>query len=222
MSTPLLRSIQVSLPKVYGRPGADDWMDQPWQTGFYKERVDGPRWLAQTNLAGDGQADLVNHGGPDKAVLTYASAHYPGWRDMLERPEFPHGAFGENFTVDGLTEESVSIGDVYRLGSAVVQVSQPRQPCWKLARRWRIKELTALVEQTGKTGWYLRVLEEGEVEPGQPLTLLERPHPEWTVTRATRTMRTRTKDRAAAGPLAGIDELAASWRDRLAEAAAVR
>jgi MOSC domain-containing protein YiiM len=195
-------------------------MDQPWQTGFYKEQVDGPRWLAQTNLAGDGQADLVNHGGPDKAVLAYASEHYPGWREQLQKPEFPHGAFGENFTVDGLCEDTVSIGDIYRLGGAVVQVSQPRQPCWKLARRWRIKELTGLVEQTGKTGWYLRVLEEGEVEPGQPLTLLERLHPDWTVARATCTMRARTKDRAAAGELAGIEELAASWRDRLAEAAA--
>lgn len=222
MSTPLLLSIQVSLPKVYGVPGADDWMDQPWQTGFYKERVDGPRWLAQTNLAGDGQADLVNHGGPDKAVLAYASEHYPGWRERLQKPNFPSGAFGENFTVDGLNEDTVSIGEIYRLGGAVVQVSQPRQPCWKLARRWRIKELTALVEQTGKTGWYLRVLEEGEVEPGQELTLLERPHPQWTVTRATRTMRTRTQDRAAAGELAGIEELAGVWRDRLAEAAAGR
>jgi MOSC domain-containing protein YiiM len=197
-------------------------MDQPWQTGFYKEPVDGPRWLAQTNLAGDGQADLHNHGGPDKAVLAYAATHYPGWREQLARPDLPHGAFGENFTVEGLTEETVNIGDVYRLGDALVQVSQPRQPCWKLARRWRIKELTALVEQTGRTGWYLRVLEEGEVEPGQPMTLLERPYPAWTVSRATRTMRTRTSDRAAAGELAGVKELAASWRDRLAEAAASR
>lgn len=217
--TPQLVSIQVSLPKVYGRPNAHDWMDQPWQTGFYKEAVHAPRWLAKTNLAGDGQADLVNHGGPDKAVLAYAASHYPYWREQLGRPDLPHGAFGENFTVDGLTEDTVSIGDVYRLGSALVQVSQPRQPCWKLARRWRIKELTALVEQTGRTGWYLRVLEEGEVEPGQPLTLQERPYPEWTVSRATRTMRSRTRDSSAAGELAGIDALAASWRDRLAEAA---
>ena len=222
MSSPILVSIQVSLPKVYGRPGANDWMDQPWQTGFYKEAVHGPRWLAQTNLAGDGQADLVNHGGSDKAVLAYASAHYPGWREQLDRPDLPHGAFGENFTVDGLTEDTVSIGDVYRLGTALVQVSQPRQPCWKLARRWRIKELPALVEHTGRTGWYLRVLEEGEVSPGQPLTLQDRPYPAWTVSRATRTMRNRTHDRAAAGDLSGIEELAASWRDRLAEAAAAR
>jgi MOSC domain-containing protein YiiM len=220
--TPRLVSIQVSPPKVYGRPDADDWMDQPWQTGFYKEAMQGPRWLALTNLAGDGQADLVNHGGPDKAVLVYAALHYPGWREQFDRLDLPHGAFGENFTIDGPTEDTVSIGDVYRLGTALVQVSQPRQPCWKLARRWRIKELPALVERTGRTGWYLRVLEEGEVEPGQPLTLQERPHPDWTVSRASRTMRSRTRDRAAASELAGIEDLAASWRDWLAEAASGR
>ena len=220
MSTPLLVSIQVGLPRAYGREGADDPMDRPWETGFYKQAVDGPRWLGTTNLVGDGQADLVNHGGPDKAVLCYAASHYPGWREELQRPDLPHGAFGENFTIDGLTEETVCVGDVYRLGEAIVQVSQPRQPCWKLAWRWRLRELTALVERSGRTGWYIRVLEEGEVRPGLPLTLLERPYPEWTVARATQVMRGRRQDREAAGELAGCEVLAASWRDRLAEAAA--
>ena len=161
MTTPLLVSIQVGLPRFYGRPGADDPMDRPWETGFFKQPVDGPRWLGRTNLAGDGQADLVNHGGPDKAVLCYAASHYPGWRGELDRPELPHGAFGENFTIEGLTEETVCVGDTYRLGGAIVQVSQPRQPCWKLAWRWRLKELTALVERSGRTGWARRVAQRG-------------------------------------------------------------
>jgi MOSC domain-containing protein YiiM len=219
MSTPLLVSIQVGLPRSYGREGADDPMDRPWETGFFKQSVDGPRWLGKTNLVGDGQADRVNHGGEDKAVLCYAASHYPAWREALQRPDLPHGAFGENFTIDGLTEESVYLGDTYRFGDAIVQVSQPRQPCWKLAWRWRLKELTALVERTGRTGWYIRVLEEGEVRPGIALTLLERPYPEWSVTRASRVMRHRQKDPETAGALAGCEVLAASWRDRLAEAA---
>ena len=222
MSTPLLVSIQVGLPRAYGREGADDPMDRPWETGFFKQAVDGPRWLGKTNLVGDGQADLVNHGGPDKAVLCYAASHYPGWRAELQRPDLPHGAFGENFTIDGLTEETVCVGDVYRLGEAIVQVSQPRQPCWKLAWRWRLKELTALVERSGRTGWYIRVLEEGEVRAGLGLTLLKRPYPEWTVKRATFVMRHRQQGRTVAGELAGCEALAASWRDRLAEAAAGR
>jgi MOSC domain-containing protein YiiM len=222
MSTPLLVSIQIGLPRSYGYEGADDPMDRPWQTGFFKQPVDDPRWLGKTNLAGDGQADLTAHGGPDKAVLSYAASHYPEWRQELQRPDLPHGAFGENFTIDGLSEETVCLGDTYRLGDAIVQVSQPRQPCWKLAWRWRMKELTALVERSGRTGWYIRVLEEGEVRPGLALTLLERPYPEWTIARASRVMRGRRQDPAAAGELAGCELLAASWRDRLAEAATGR
>jgi MOSC domain-containing protein YiiM len=222
MSAPLLVSMQLGLPRSYGQEHAADPMDRAWSTGFFKEPVDGPRWLSRTNLTGDGQADLINHGGFDKAVLSYAAAHYPGWRESLVRPDLPHGAFGENFTIEGQTEETVCIGDTYRLGDALVQVSQPRQPCWKLARRWRIKELAALVEWSGRTGWYLRVLEEGEVRPGLSLTLVERPFPEWPVHRASHVMRNRTKDPVAAGELAGCELLAAVWRDALAQAAADR
>jgi MOSC domain-containing protein YiiM len=222
MSTPLLVSMQVGLPRAYGSEGADAPMDRPWTTGFFKQPVNGPLWLGKTNLAGDGQADLVNHGGEDKAVLCYASAHYPEWRDALNRPDLPHGAFGENFTIDGLQEESVCVGDTYSLGDTIVQVSQPRQPCWKLAWRWRIKELTAYVERTGRTGWYIRVLQEGEVRPGLPVTLLDRPYPEWTVLRAGNVMRNRKKDPEAAGALAACELLAISWREHLAMAAAGR
>jgi MOSC domain-containing protein YiiM len=222
MSTPLLVSIQVGLPRSYGQEGADDPMDRPWTTGFFKQPVDGPRRLGRTNLDGDGQADLVNHGGEDKAVLCYAASHYLEWREALHRPDLPHGAFGENFTIEGQNEELVCVGDTYSLGEAIVQVSQPRQPCWKLAWRWRIKELTAYVERSGRTGWYIRVLQEGEVRAGLPLTLLDRPYPEWTVMRAGKVMRNRRKDPEAAGELAGVELLAASWREHLALAAAGR
>jgi MOSC domain-containing protein YiiM len=222
MSAPRLVSIQVGLPTVRGVPGSDDPMAQPWTSGIVKEPVDGPIWLGRTNLSGDGQADLTNHGGPDKAVLSYAAGHYPGWRQELDRPDLPYGAFGENFTVDGLHEEIVCVGDTYALGDVLVQVSQPRAPCWKLARRWRMKELTALVERSGRTGWYLRVLREGEVRPGETLTLLERPYPEWTMTRASQVLRARTHDREAAGALASVELLATSWRTVLQQAAAER
>ncbi|RMD61489.1 MOSC domain-containing protein [Candidatus Parcubacteria bacterium] len=191
MSTPRLISIQVGRPRQLGIEGAPDPMDRPWVTSFFKDPVDGPVWLGLTNLAGDGQADRENHGGPDKAVLAYAAAHYPLWRSELGRPDLPFGAFAENFTIEGLTEASVCIGDVYAIGDVRVQVSQPRQPCWKIARRWRIKDLTARVRETGRTGWYLRVLAEGYVEPGLPVTLIERPYPQWTVARATEIMHRR-------------------------------
>lgn len=215
MSDVRLLSIQVSLPRTISAAEAPDPQGESWTTGFFKQPVDGPAWLGRTNLAGDGQGDTRNHGGPDKAVLCYAAAHYPAWRAELAFPALPHGAFGENFTILGLDETAVCLGDVYTIGSARVQVSQPRQPCWKIAARWRMKDLTARVERNGRTGWYLRVLEEGEVTPGDPVLLEERLHPEWSVARATGVLRNRS-DLAGAATLAALPPLAESLRTGLA------
>ncbi len=214
MDEPRLLSIQVSLPRRIDAAAAPDPAGNAWTTGFFKTPVAGHVWLGRTNLAGDGQGDTKNHGGPDKAVLAYAAAHYSAWRAELAQPELPHGAFAENFTVAGLDEESVCIGDTYAIGEALLQVSQPRQPCWKISARWRSPDLTARVEASGRTGWYLRVLREGNVAAGDAVTLLDRPHPDWSVARATRTMR-RRDDLDGAAALAALPELAASWHEWL-------
>lgn len=104
MSPAVLKSLQVGLPRPWGQADAVDPMDQPWTTGFYKQPVTGPVQLERTHLEGDGQADLVHHGGADKAVLAYSADHYPDWRATLDKPSLPFGAFGENFTISGLTE----------------------------------------------------------------------------------------------------------------------
>lgn len=213
-TTPSILSIQVGRPRQYGQAGAADPLERPWTSGIAKQPVSGRLRLTLTNLAGDEQADRENHGGPDKAVLAYAASHYPLWREELGR-DLPFGAFGENLTVLGLDEETVCIGDVFSLGTARLEVSQPRQPCWKLARRWGIKDLTARVEATGRTGWYLRVLEAGEVAAGQSLHLLSRACPEWTVARATRAMRRREADPQLAAALAACPALAKTWREAL-------
>jgi MOSC domain-containing protein YiiM len=210
-----LVSIQVGLPAVHGEPGAVDPLDQPWRTGFFKTPVSGPVWLGRLNLAGDGQANLRVHGGADKAVLAYAASHYPLWRAELDLPDMPYGAFAENFTIAGQDEAQVCLGDVYAIGSARVQVSQPRQPCANITHRWKLPGLTQRVEATGRHGWYLRVLEEGEVEAGEPIVLLERPSPEWTVARATRAMRQRTTDRVQAAALLTVPTLSDAWRTTL-------
>lgn len=216
MTDPVLASIQVSLPRHFGHEGATEPMDRPWTTGFFKEPVAGAVRLGATNLEDDGQADLVHHGGPDKAVLAYSAEHYPGWRESMNNPSLPFGAFGENFTVAGLTEADVCLGDTWQVGDeAVVQVSQPRQPCWKLARRWRIKTLALEVQQTGRTGWYFRVLTQGSVAAGMPFVLRERPHPDWTIERANRVMHTDKSDIAAALELAAIPLLSENWRTTL-------
>lgn len=220
MTAPLLASIQVSLPRSFGQEGAADPMDRPWTTGFFKEPVLGPVRLGLTNLEGDGQADRLHHGGPDKAVLAYSAEHYPLWRQSLNQPALPFGAFGENFTVTGLTEADVCIGDTWLVGDeVVVQVSQPRQPCWKLARRWRIKSLALDVQQTGRTGWYFRVLSEGAVTAGMRLVLHDRPHPDWTVARANQVMHLEKRNIAAAQELAAIPLLSENWQATLSRRA---
>ena len=184
---------------------------QPWTTGTFKDPVSGKVALSWEGLNGDGQADLVNHGGVDKAVLVYSDDHAERWRRELFPEGLPPGAFGENFTVQGLTEANVCLGDVFQVGSARVQVSQPRQPCWKQARRYAMNDLVVRIVRTGRTGWYLRVLTEGHVEAGDVMTLLERPHPEWTIERANQVMHVAKTNRELSLELAACPALAQSW-----------
>ena len=190
-------------------------MEKPWSTGFFKEPVEGNIWLGRCNLSGDGQADLKNHGGTEKAVLAYSADHYPVWCIEMNLPELPYGAFGENFTIEGLTEKTVCIGDTYIAGDVRLQVSQPRQPCWKISHHWRIKDLAERVKSTGRIGWYFRVLNEGYVKRGLPLILLDRPFPQWTVARASEIMHHRHEDWQAAAELASCPLLSMNWRKTL-------
>lgn len=219
MDAPQLISIQVGMPLSLGDDNASDPMDRPWETGFFKQSVPGRRWLGEINLDGDGQADRKHHGGPEKAVLAYAASHYPVWRAELQMPELVHGAFGENFTISGLDESTVCIGDTFTVGEALIQASQPRQPCWKISRRWRLPKLSARVQQSGRTGWYFRVLRTGYVEPGLPVVLCERPFPEWTIARANEVMHLRRDDRELAAELAACPALAENWQRTLGKRA---
>jgi MOSC domain-containing protein YiiM len=209
-------SIQTGQPTEHRHEGHTDGRDRMWSTAFWKLPVAGPIWVGQTNIAGDRQADLVNHGGIDKAVLAYSADHYAYWREQLKLPDMPYGGFGENLTIEGLDEQNVCIGDTWRAGAVVFQVSQPRQPCWKMSRRWRIADLAKQVIANSKSGWYLRVLAEGELSAGTPIELVERPHPEWSVARASDLLYHRKDDLAAAAELAALPELSAAWRDGFA------
>jgi MOSC domain-containing protein YiiM len=209
--SPTLCSIQVGTPQSYGFDDAVDAHDKPWTTGFFKTGIEGRVFADKTNLTGDGQADLKNHGGVDKAVLAYSADHYSMWRQELGKPDLPHGAFGENLTIAGLNESSVCIGDVFSVGTVAFEVSQPRQPCWKLARRWRMHELTGMVVRNGRSGWYLRVLEPGWIEVGMPVALIERPSPDWTIARANEILHHRKTDLFLTLELANVPRLANSW-----------
>ncbi len=215
----ILYSIQLGTPKNYGIEGAVDPHDLPWTTGFFKVPVEGPVFAGATNLVGDGQADLINHGGIDKAVLAYSADHYPKWRNELRIPDMPFGAFGENLTIAGWSEDSVCLGDILRIGTATFEVSQPRQPCWKLARRWRMHELTGLVVRNGRSGWYLRVLEQGWIAAKTPVELIERPNPAWSIARTNEIMHHRKMDLTVTLELADVPRLAESWVEELRERA---
>ena len=207
-----LQSVQVGTPHHYGAAGARDAPGRPWETSFFRAPSAAPRWLYTTHLGGNAQADTKNHGKPDQAVLLYAAAHYPRWRAELGRPEIGPGGFAENFTVDGLTEETACIGDTYAIGEARIQVTGPRYPCWKIERRWGIAGLTGRVAETGRTGWYCRVVREGLVEPGLPVALVERPYPAWTVALVNGFGHSRNSDVETAEALAACPLLTEFWR----------
>jgi MOSC domain-containing protein YiiM len=156
-----------------GRAGIMRRGDQEIETAFLKQPVPDP--LALGELGFDGDEHVYEfHGGPDKAVLAYSHDNYRFWREQhhLELPE--SAAFGENLTVEGVTEETVHLGDVFDVGTAVVQVTQPRAPCFKIAARYGVAKMSLYVQKTGYTGILFRVLEDGEVRAGQQLRLRSR------------------------------------------------
>ncbi len=158
------------------------------RSAIAKHPASGAVMAGPLGLAGDEQADLSVHGGVDKAIHHYPHDHYPAWAEELDDHPLlaASGAFGENISTNGLTEDQVCIGDRFRLGGALVEISQGRQPCWKIDHRFQLKSVTARVIETGRCGWYYRVVEPGEIATGDPLELADRPHPEWTVARAFR------------------------------------
>ena len=185
-----------------------------------KSAVAGPVKIGFLGLEGDEQADRSVHGGPDKAVHHYPHDHYTRWSEgraddpVLAAP----GAFGENVATRGLTEDQVCIGDRFRLGSALLEISQGRQPCWKQGERLQWPALPALMVKERRSGWYYRVIEEGVAEPGETLSMIDRPLPDWTVRRVFGLLIAgdHRKDPAALADLAGMELLYAGWRRRAA------
>lgn len=187
-------------------------------SGIAKAPVGRPVHLGGEGFIGDGQGDRRHHGGPDKAVHHYAFEHYAAWqqeigrRDVLERA----GAFGENLSTTGLTEADVAIGDIFRLGDAVIEVSQGRQPCWKLNHRFDQPDMALRVQRSGRMGWYYRVVQEGAVSPDSALELLDRRTPDWPLLRLWRVLYVDTLDRDELAAMAALPHLPENWR-RLAE-----
>lgn len=185
-------------------------------SGIDKQPVTASVEIGPEGLSGDHQGDRKNHGGPEKAIHHYPRDHYDWWQEhypelgpLLDRA----GRFGENLSTRGLDESRVCIGDVFRLGTAVVQVSQGRQPCWRLNARFDEKAMARRVQESARTGWYYRVMEAGQVAPGDSLDLLERPAENWNLQRVLHVLYRDTLNREALSELADLRELAESWRN---------
>jgi MOSC domain-containing protein YiiM len=209
-----LLSVNVGLPREITHQG------RVLSTGIFKQPVAGTVFLRRTNLDGDRQADLRVHGGADKAAYAYPFEHYSFWAAETGREDFTHGQFGENFTVTGLLEEDVCIGDVLRIGEARVQVTQPRTPCFKLGIRMGDDGFPARFAAANRTGFYLRVIEEGSVAAGDAIERIERAADSMSVREVFR-LRHAGGTREKYARAARLPGLAESWRiafeKRLAE-----
>lgn len=197
-----------------GRPVRTVRDDREYSTSINRRPAAGAVRLECGGFVGDRVADAQNHGGPDKAACVYPHEHYAHWI-ALRKKDLGVPSFGENLTSEDLLETQVCVGDTFRVGRAIVQVSQPRQPCWKLADKLSWRELPGLMTQTGRTGFYFRVLEEGDVAAGAVVELLDRPHPAMTIALAVRQVLTEHGERDTLAQLAGLSELSSSWRERI-------
>ena len=201
-----LISVNIGLPRVVMSNG------DPVSTGIFKEPVAGRVMLRALNLDGDRQADLSVHGGPSKAVYAYPSEHYEYWKHEFPEMKLPWGMFGENFTTAGLFETQLNIGDKFRVGSAMVMVTEPRMPCYKLGIRFDRPDIVKRFLASERTGFYFAVLQEGEVGVGDPIELTERSKDNLKVSDITRLY---TREKHNVGLLRSAIKVAAlpeSWR----------
>jgi MOSC domain-containing protein YiiM len=199
-------SVNVGLPRDLHIDG------KSVPTGIFKTPVAGSVRVRTLNLDGDRQADLTVHGGTDKAVYLYPSEHYAFWQQALDR-QLGWGAFGENLTVAGLAEDAISIGDTLGIGTAVLQVTQPRLPCFKLAGKFQRAGIIKEFLDSRKTGFYARVIGEGTLQSGDPISLLDQEPQHVTIRELTDLYLNKKPRRSDIDRVLSVDALAASWRE---------
>ena len=206
-----LLSVNVSQPKEVSYNG------KRIKTGIFKEPVSGQTMMRRLNLDGDGQGDPTVHGGIHKAVYVYPIEHYDYWKRELGRTDLTYGKFGENLTVEGMLEDGVHIGDVFRIGEALVEVSQPRVPCFKLGMKMRDPQIVKPFLESERVGFYVRVLEEGEVGAGDAIERTKVGEGQMTVKEIVHLRHFDSTNIAAAEKAANLPALTPSWRDSFEE-----
>ena len=206
----IIESLNIGLPKK------EVFYRREMTTGICKTATDLPLSLSASGFEGDGVGDLRHHGGTDKAVCVYSLDHYSYWEELLGI-KLPESAFGENLTVSGLHEDEVCIGDIFEAGTALLQVSQPRQPCRTLSARYGRNDMVKLVRDSGLTGFYFRVLKEGSVGKGDRLELKKRDDNLVTIAFANSIYHHRKTDCEGIERVLAIEALSASWRKSFIE-----
>ena len=206
-------SVNVAMPQVVTMDGKDV------PTGIFKQPVNGPVMLRPLNFDGDAQGDLQAHGGPDQAAYVYPWEHYAYWSRELGRPDMAPGQFGENLTISGLSEDAVRIGDEFAIGEAVVMVSQPRTPCYKLAHKMGLPEFPKQFLASGRVGFYLRVVRAGVIAAGDPVALVRSDPEAFTVRDLSRLRYFERDDVEGFRRAAGMAALSEGWRKAFAEMA---
>jgi MOSC domain-containing protein YiiM len=206
-----LLSINVGLPREV------EWRGKLVRTSIFKAPVSGRVRVTRLNIQGDQQSDLSVHGGADKAVYAYPSEHYAFWRRELPGMDFPWGTFGENLTTEGLLEDKVHIGDRFRAGSAEFIVSQPRMPCFKLAIRFSRPDMVKRFLRSGRAGFYLAVVQEGDIGAGDSLDLVAEDNGHITVADVVRLYAADEANQALLRRASELSALPESWREYFRE-----
>src|SRR5215467_9200756 len=203
---PRLLSVNVGLPRDI------EWKGRTVHTGIWKDPLLGRCRARRLNLDGDGQGDLGGHGGEQRAVYVYQIESYRHWQEQLKRTDFVYGQFSENFTIEGLSDDAVCVGDRYRIGSAVFEVTQPRVTCYRVGIRMNEPRMPALLTGSGRTGFYFRVLEEGEVGAGDEIVKVGEAKERMTVREINSLLYSSNHPREQLERALRIDALSPGWR----------
>jgi len=204
-------SLNVAIPRTV------TWKGHEVRTGIFKEPFEGPVMLRRLNLDGDRQADLTVHGGPAKAVYAYPSEHYPLWKSELPEMLLPWGMFGENLTTEGMIEDEIHIGDKFQIGEAVLMVTQPRIPCYKLALKFQRDDMLKRMLTNGRSGFYFAVVQQGALQAGDAIQKIHEGPERISVTDINTLYRDGGKDANLLKRAANLEALPESWRDYLRE-----
>lgn len=205
-------SLQIGKVKSYGDKKSSEFLEKYWESASFKEVVNDKVWAGKLGFKGDEVADRVHHGGAEKAIFANSYQNYEKWTEFLKVKHLSFGALAENLTVSGLHESNVCLGDIHKIGSALLQVSQPRKPCYKISKKHNNKKFTDEIYTSGLTGWYYRVLEEGFIQAENDIQIVFSEEPKISILEANMAFAHPDEKRDTLNKILTISSIAPSYR----------